>query len=66
MWHYGRPASVRLAVLIDRGAHELPVQADFIGKRMALKPGEHVKLCAAENPTDDNLGDLTLEITGTE
>ncbi len=66
IFDYGRPSSVRLAVLIDRGEHELPVQADFIGKRMALKPGEHVKLCAAENPTDDNLGDLALEITGTE
>jgi len=66
IFDYGRPASVRLAVLIDRGSHELPIQADFVGKSLALKPEEHVKLCAAENPTDDNCGDLTLEITGTE
>ena len=66
IFDYGRPASVRLAVLIDRGAHELPIQADFVGKSLALKPGEHVKLCAAENPTGENCGDLTLEITGTE
>jgi len=66
IFDYGRPASVRLAVLIDRGAHELPIQADFVGKRLALKSGEHVKLCAAENPTGKNGGDLTLEITGTE
>lgn len=66
IFDYGRPASVRLAVLIDRGAHELPIQADFVGKRLTLNPGEHVKLCAAESPTDDNTGDLTLEITGTE
>jgi len=62
IFDYGRPASVRLAVLIDRGEHELPIQADFIGKSLTLKPGEHVKLCAAENPPED----LTLEITGTE
>ena len=62
IFDYGRPASVRLAVLIDRGEHELPKQADFMGKSLTLKPGEHVKLCAAENPS----GDLTLEITGTE
>jgi len=62
IFDYGRPASVRLAVLIDRGEHELPIQADFMGKSLALKPGEHVKLCAAENPS----GDLTLEITGKE
>ena len=66
IFDYGRPASVRLAVLIDRGAHELPIQADFVGKRLALKPGEHVKLSRAENPPEDNYGDLTLEITGTE
>lgn len=66
IFDYGRPASVRLAVLIDRGAHELPIQADFVGKSLALKPGEHVKLCAAEKPTDDNCRDLTLEITGKE
>ncbi len=66
IFDYGRPASVRLAVLIDRGEHELPIQADFMGKSLTLKPGEHVKLCAAENPPEDNCGDLTLEITGTE
>ncbi len=66
IFDYGRPASVRLAVLIDRGEHELPIRADFMGKSLTLKPGEHVKLCAAENPPEDNYGDLTLEITGTE
>ncbi len=66
IFDYGRPSSVRLAVLIDRGAHELPIQADFVGKRLTLKSGEHVKLSAAENPSEDNYGDLTLEITGTE
>jgi pyrimidine operon attenuation protein/uracil phosphoribosyltransferase len=29
LYDYGRPASVRLAVLVDRGGRELPVQADF-------------------------------------
>ena len=66
IFDYGRPASVRLAVLIDRGEHELPIRADFMGKSLTLKPGEHVKLCAAENPPEDSYGDLTLEITGTE
>jgi pyrimidine operon attenuation protein / uracil phosphoribosyltransferase len=66
IFDYGRPATVRLAVLIDRGARELPIQADFIGKRLTLKPGEHVKLSAAENPPGNKHGDLTLEITGTE
>lgn len=60
IFDYGRPASVRLAVLIDRGAHELPIQADFIGKRLTLKQGEHVKLCRPQSLD----AQLTLEITG--
>jgi pyrimidine operon attenuation protein / uracil phosphoribosyltransferase len=44
IFDYGRPASVILAVLIDRGGRELPIQADVTGMRIALKPGEHVKL----------------------
>ena len=58
IFDYGRPASVQLAVLIDRGEHELPIQADFVGKRISLKQGEHAKLAGPE--------DLALEITGTE
>ncbi len=58
IFDYGRPASVRLAVLIDRGEHELPIQADFVGKRITLKQGEHVKLSGPEY--------LALEITVTE
>ncbi len=44
IFDYGRPASISLAVLIDRSGRELPVQADVAGKRIALKADEHVKL----------------------
>lgn len=44
IFDYGRPASITLAVLLDRGEHELPIQADIIGKRLSLPAGEHVKL----------------------
>jgi pyrimidine operon attenuation protein/uracil phosphoribosyltransferase len=36
IFDYGRPARVRLAVLIDRGGRELPVAADFCGVRHEL------------------------------
>lgn len=49
IFDYGRPASVRLVVLIDRGNHELPIQADFIGDKLALKRGEYIKLYGPEN-----------------
>lgn len=44
IFDYGRPASVSLAVLVDRGGRELPIQADVVGARLALGAGEHVKL----------------------
>lgn len=44
IFDYGRPASVRLAVLIDRGGRELPVQPDHAGAVIALKPGERFVL----------------------
>jgi pyrimidine operon attenuation protein / uracil phosphoribosyltransferase len=48
IFDYGRPASISLAVLIDRSGRELPIQADVVGKRLALKTDEHVKLLGPE------------------
>ena len=48
IFDWGRPASVCLAVLIERGGRELPVQADVIGRRLDLRPDEHVKLSGPE------------------
>jgi len=39
---FGRPKQIQLAVLVDRGGRELPVQADYVGKRMTAGPGETV------------------------
>ena len=44
IFDYGRPDSVILAVLVDRGGRELPIQADVVGTTMSLTAGEHVKL----------------------
>ena len=44
IFDYGRPASIGLAVLIDRGGRELPIQADVVGMEVSLKANEHVKL----------------------
>ncbi len=44
IFDYGRPAAVRLAVLVDRCAHELPFAADVIGQRLALGAGQNLKL----------------------
>ncbi len=44
LFDYGRPAALRLAVLVDRGGRELPVAADVTGLALALAPGEQIKL----------------------
>ena len=44
IFDYGRPDSVTLAVLVDRGGRELPIQADVVGSTMSLSSHEHVKL----------------------
>ena len=38
LFDYGRPANVRLAVLVDRGGRQLPIQADYAAARMTLVP----------------------------
>jgi pyrimidine operon attenuation protein/uracil phosphoribosyltransferase len=45
---FGRPKSVQLAVLVDRGHRELPIRADFVGKNIPTHEGEHVKVLLKE------------------
>jgi pyrimidine operon attenuation protein/uracil phosphoribosyltransferase len=42
---FGRPRTVKLAVLIDRGHRELPIQADVVGKRIPTAVDEIVEVC---------------------
>lgn len=44
LFDYGRPRSVRLAVLMDRGGRELPIQADFCGATLACLDEGTVRL----------------------
>jgi pyrimidine operon attenuation protein/uracil phosphoribosyltransferase len=44
LFDYGRPASVRLAVLVDRGGRELPVQSDFAAARVSLPATQSLDL----------------------
>ena len=44
LFDYGRPASVLLAVLIDREGRELPIQADVVGQELDLGGCKHIKL----------------------
>ena len=50
---YGRPAAVRLAVLIDRGHRELPIRPDFVGKNLPTSQSEKVKVRFAETDGEE-------------
>ena len=45
---YGRPARIQLVVLVDRGHREMPIQGDFVGKKVVTSPGEEVRVRLAE------------------
>ena len=44
----GRPASVQLAILVDRGHRELPIRPDFVGKNIPTSRQEHVTVHLSE------------------
>lgn len=41
--HYGRPARIQLAVLVDRGHRELPISPDFVGAQIRTEKGQKVR-----------------------
>jgi pyrimidine operon attenuation protein / uracil phosphoribosyltransferase len=51
----GRPASVQLAVLVDRGHRELPIRADYVGKNIPTALTESVKVLLAETDGKDEV-----------
>ncbi|KAB2929674.1 MAG: bifunctional pyr operon transcriptional regulator/uracil phosphoribosyltransferase PyrR [Candidatus Contendobacter sp.] len=48
LFDYGRPASVLLAVLVDRGGRELPIEAQVVGARLKLPVDQEVQLTGPE------------------
>lgn len=44
IFDYGRPASITLAVLVERAGRELPIQAQVVGEHLELAPEQRVKL----------------------
>ena len=48
LFDFGRPACVRLAVLVDRGGRELPVAADFAAARLSLPADQLLALARSE------------------
>ena len=58
LFDYGRPAQVQLAVLVDRGGRELPIQADYAAARVALPATQSLAL------TKDDNGQFNFSVKG--
>ena len=59
---FGRPRSIQLIVLVDRGHRELPIKADYVGKNLptSLKQSVQVRLQEIDGEDDVLLDDSTL------
>jgi pyrimidine operon attenuation protein/uracil phosphoribosyltransferase len=60
LFDYGRPQSIRLAALVDRGGRQLPIAPQFVGAEIAVASGEQIELHKNE---DDRLS-LVLSRAG--
>ncbi|MFA5059428.1 MAG: bifunctional pyr operon transcriptional regulator/uracil phosphoribosyltransferase PyrR [Candidatus Omnitrophota bacterium] len=52
---FGRPASIQLAVLIDRGHRELPIRADYVGKNIPTSKTQMVEVRLTETDEKDEV-----------
>lgn len=58
LFDYGRPLSVRLAVLVDRGHRDLPIRPDFVGKNVPTSRSEQVAVHLVET---DGIDEVVIE-----
>lgn len=49
----GRPATIQLLVMVDRGHRELPIKADFVGKSIPTSDNQEVRVLMAEIDGED-------------
>lgn len=52
---FGRPLSIQLAVLVDRGSRELPIQPDYTGLEVAVNANQHVHVLLKETADFDEV-----------
>jgi len=57
LFDYGRPGSIHLAVLVDRGGRELPISARYVGAALALVENQNIQL------EQDGQGRLSLALS---
>jgi pyrimidine operon attenuation protein/uracil phosphoribosyltransferase len=52
---FGRPKSIQLVVLVDRGHRELPIKADYVGKNLPTSPSQSVQVHLTETDGRDEV-----------
>jgi pyrimidine operon attenuation protein/uracil phosphoribosyltransferase len=52
---YGRPRTVQLAALVDRGGRQLPIQPDYVGMQTTVRDDEKIQVLLAENNGRDRV-----------
>ncbi len=52
---FGRPRSIQLAVLVDRGHRELPIRSDYVGKNIPTGQDDRVKVKIEEVDGEDSV-----------
>ena len=53
--HIGRPKTIALAVLVDRGHRELPIRADYVGKNIPTGRDEEIIVQMSEHDGNDSI-----------
>ena len=60
----GRPASIQLCILVDRGHRELPIRADYVGKNIPTSLNEEIKVRMTEVDEEDAIYLIEIDEKG--
>jgi len=61
LFSFGRPNTIKLGVLIDRGHRELPIKADYIGKNFPTSNNEHIHVLVHEVDNKEEVNLISYE-----
>jgi pyrimidine operon attenuation protein/uracil phosphoribosyltransferase len=57
---FGRPSSIQLSILVDRGHRELPIRADYVGKNIPTSQNQEVKVKMKEIDGEDAIYNVDI------
>jgi pyrimidine operon attenuation protein/uracil phosphoribosyltransferase len=60
LMEFGRPSSIQLSILVDRGHRELPIRADYVGKNIPTSLNQEVKVKMVEIDEEDAIYNIEI------